>query len=55
MIFDVKAVPLSEMIVVGKYECFVMMSIHYSGVTGNENADFTRCAARKAMDMHECN
>ena len=25
---------------------------HYSGVTGNENADFTRCAARKAMDMH---
>ena len=26
---------------------------HYSGVTGNENADFTRCAARKAMDMYE--
>ena len=29
-------------------------NVHYSGVTGNENADFTRCAARKAMDMHEC-
>ena len=27
---------------------------HYSGVTGNKNADFTRCAARKAMEMHEC-
>ena len=31
-----------------------MHSNHYSGVTGNENADFTRCAARKAMNMHEC-
>ena len=30
------------------------LSFHYSEVTGNEYADFTRCAARKAMDMNEC-
>ena len=36
--------------------CFqkVFFSISsYSAVTGNENADFTRCVARKAMDMFE--
>ena len=32
----------------------ITATIHYSGVTGNENADFTRCAARKMMDMNEC-
>ena len=37
----------------GFYSC-PCQNCHYSGVTGNENADFTRCAARKMMDMNEC-
>ena len=32
---------------------FHIIKHHYSGVSGNENADFTRCAARKAMDKFE--